>query len=280
MNRATYYLLTDENGRCFRASTLLAGTSWQYANDGLDVISQNIWECGTTPVLAVMKNPLHAECAKPRLYKVALRERYVGASRTRELTIDENEMPAVSPEQKLAFAMYVVRQLAPEHSFSHWAERWLSRIDRSVTGARMAMNSLVETVKEVDVSIAELNRLGLHGPGASDYHDAKYDFLWRAYEVVEAALASILKSEHWQQDVAEKVATATRGALTEEQLADLADLAMHVAADSNMVSYVSSPKVILRRERDANVPASYAVFEFSDTGLQIEQYDEANENHG
>ena len=280
MIRTTHYLLTDEDGRCFRASRLLAGTCWQYADDGLDVISQNIWECGSTPELAVMKNPLHAESVKPRLFKVSLREKYVGASRTRELTINEDEMPAVSPEQKLAFAMYVVRQLAPEHAFSHWVERWLSRMDRSVTGVRLAMKSLVETAEEVDISVVELNRLGLRGAAKSDYHEAKYDFLWRAYEIAEAALAMITKPEHWQNLVAEKVATVVGGVLNEAQLADLADLAMLVAADSNVVSYVSSPKTILRREREDNASASYAVFEFSDTGLQIKQYDEATESRG
>jgi hypothetical protein len=277
MNRKTYYLLTDEDGRCFRASTLLAGTCWQYANDGLDVISQNIWECGATPVLAVMKNPLHSECASPRLFKITMREKYVGASLTRDLTVDENEMPDVSPEQKLAFAMYVVRQLAPEHAFSHWVERWLSRMDRSATGVRLAMKSLIETAEEVDISVIKLNHMGLRGAAKSDYHEAKYDFLWRAYEITEAAQVMIMKPERWRNIVAEKVATATGGALEETQLADLADLAMHIAAETNFVAYVSSPKKILRREREQSSPASYAVIEFSDTGLQIEQYDVVKE---
>jgi translation elongation factor EF-Ts len=120
--------------------------------------------------------------------------------------------------------------------------------------------------------------MGLRGAAKSDYHEAKYDFLWRAYEIAEAALSTITKPEHWQNRVAAKVATATGGALNESQLADLADLAMHVAADSNVVAYVSLPKKILRREHAKNTPASYAVFEFSDTGLQIEQYDDAKEN--
>jgi hypothetical protein len=272
-----YYLLTAHDGSCFRTGKLQSGAFRHRANVGQDVVSQNIWECAATPDLAVMKNPLHAQNPGTRLFTIDLRENRIPQSVTRELKISPAVIPAVSPEQKLAFAMYVVRQLAPEHEFSHWVERWLSRIDRSSIGTKLAIRSLIDTAEEVDISIAEMSELGFKGARLSDYHDAKYDFLWRAYDVVEAAMLMLEKPNRWHASLSEKVATCTQGALEEEQLADLADVAMHVAAEPNVISYISTPQKVLRSERDVKNRSSYSVFELSDTGLLIEQFDDAQQ---
>jgi translation elongation factor EF-Ts len=60
-------------------------------------------------------------------------------------------------------------------------------------------------------------------------------------------------------------------------LADLADVAMHVAAEPNVISYISTPQKVLRSERDVKNRSSYSVFELSDTGLLIEQFDDAQQ---
>lgn len=229
-----------------------------------------------------MKNPLHAECHGSRLFKLDYRKKTRCEAATRELDISEVPVPTVVAEQKLAFAMYAVRQLAPEHRFSHWVERWLSRIDRSRTGARLAMLSLVESAEEVEILLDELSRLGFQESRARSYQNTKLDFLWRAWSVAEAAIVYVEKAERWDVALAEKIATSVKGAFNEGGLADLADLAMHVESKVPVSSYVSEPSVIVRRDEE-RLPStqdegSYAVFELGDTGLLIEQYDDIPPN--
>lgn len=278
MNKATHYLVTDSNGRCFRSGRIEVGRYSQLPDNGNDIVSQNLWECAVSPVLAVMKNPLHAECHGSRLFRIDCRKKTRRETVTRKLDISEVPLPMVVAEQKLAFAMYAVRQLAPEHRFSHWVERWLSRIDRSRTGARLAMLSLVETAEEVEISLNELSRLGFHESRAKNYQNNKLDFLWRAWSVGEAAIVFIEKAERWKVTLAEKIATSVKGVLNEARLADLADLAMHVEPKTPTASYVSEPKVIVRRDSERLLSrqdaVSSAVYELKDTGLLIEQYDD------
>ena len=197
---------------------------------------------------------------------------------TRKLDISEVPLPKVVAKQKLAFAMYAVRQLAPEHRFSHWVERWLSRIDRSRTGARLAMLSLIETAEEVEISLNELSRFGFQESRARNYQNTKLDFLWRAWSVAEAAIVYVEKAERWEAVLAEKIAISVKGALNESRLADLADLAMYVEPKALVSSYVSEPWVVVRHD-EARQPSrqdadSSAVFESKDTGLLIDQYDD------
>lgn len=279
MDEKICYLLTNHQGQCFRSGRVQSGTYWERVHSETDVVSQNIWECAATPELAVMKNPIHALNSGAKLYLIKFRDRTIPHAGMRELKISNIMIPAVSPEQKLAFAMYVVRQLAPEHQFSHWAERWLSRIDRSTTGAKLALGSVIDTAREVDLSMAEMSKLGFKGTRLSEYHNAKYDFLWRAYDVIEAAMLILEKPIRWHASLAEKVATCARGALNDVQLGELAEVAMHVATDPNVVSYISSPQKVLRGEHEENIKSFSTVFELSDTGLLIEQSDDVQQGN-
>ncbi len=259
----------------------MAGFYRQSAEEGKDIISQNLWECSESPVLAVMKNPLHAECDKPKLFRIDCREKTKRDSVIREFSISDDDLPKVSSEQKLAFAMYVVRELAPEHRFSHWVERWLSRVDRSRTGARLAMQSLIETAEEVEISLNELTRLGFQKSKAHEFQKSKHDFLWRAWSVAEAAVVFIERPERWEITLAEKVVAAVKGTLNETHLADLADLAMYVAPEKPNANYISPPRVIIRRGEETTLRkqdvASYAVYELRDTDLLIEQHDDISQ---
>jgi hypothetical protein len=282
VNRAAQYLVTDSNGRCFRVGRIETGCFRRLPDNGNDIVSQNLWECAVSPVLAVMKNPLHAECRGPRLFRIDCRKKTRRETVALKLDISEVALPTVVAEQKLAFAMYAVRQLAPEHRFSHWVERWLSRIDRSRTGARLAMLSLIETAEEVEVSLNELSRLGFQESRTRNYQNTKLDFLWRAWSVAEAAIVYVEKTERWEVALAEKIATSVKGVLNESRLADLADLAMHVEPKAPVGSYVSETWMTLRRDEE-RLPStqdadSSAVFELKDTGLLIRQYNDIPPN--
>ncbi|MEE8481988.1 MAG: hypothetical protein V3S12_01415, partial [Acidiferrobacterales bacterium] len=64
------YLLVDDDGRSRRGGVIeaeAANASLQYRRQ---IISQNIWECAETPLLAVLINPLHAESVVPRLFEL------------------------------------------------------------------------------------------------------------------------------------------------------------------------------------------------------------------
>lgn len=250
----TTYLITDSNCRSHRGVDIPCGHIQQAKHVDADLISQNIWECASSPLLAVMLNPLYEECIQPRLF--AIRSHKVsdgGDEITVNLHVRETQVPSVSPKQKLAFAMYAIRELSPNHAFSFWVEHWLSHIDRSATAIRLTWKALLDTANDADYSLDNLNYLGASISERERYHDSEFEFLRRAREVVMAAMVYVEKPQRWQITMAERVASAVAGRFTDDKLLTFAELAMHVAVDElpprpHLPHYFSEPKQVFRQQ--------------------------------
>lgn len=240
------YLLTDVNGRSRRGTIIEANCANPNRQFGGDVVSRNIWECADTPLLAVMVNPLHAECVLPRLFEI----RGFGQEQNKIDRIREIGLPKVLPEQKLAFAMYCVRSLAPDDAFAAWVERWLANIDRSFVGVQLVRRQQAETAAQGDKIMATLSGFGARTSEINRLYDSEFEFLRRAGDVVDAAATLIEKPRQWQVTLSELVATATSNILDDTKRSEFAKLAVQVISADNNKRQMSQPKRLLRRRDD------------------------------
>jgi len=258
------YLLTDLNGKTRRGTTIETNRKNGKRQHG-DIVSQNVWECADTSLLAIMINPLHAECVRPRLFEIRGEFKQ---DRNTVHRVGEIVLPDVSPEQKLAFAMYCVRSLVPDHTFGAWVERWLANIDRSIVGAQQVRRQLEMSAEQGDKALAMLSDFGARESDINRLHDSEFEFLRRARDVVDAAATLIEKPRQWQVTLSELVATATNHILGDTRRSELAELAVRVVPASSNKRQLSEPKRLLRR-RDDDRPRkpntrAYAVYQGSE----------------
>lgn len=227
---ACRFLLTDSNGRTRRGSCVEKICSYIISPKDSDIIVQNIWECGESPLLAVMSNPLHVDgVGPPRLFKVSCHTiRSTDTSCLRECHAHELEVPMVSAEQKLVFAMYSVRELSPDHAFAAWVVRWLANIDRSDIGAILARRELERTAEQIDGLLSAHTWFWQSKKKHRLLHEDQFEFLRRARDVVDAAITLIEQPERWQVTVAELIATATSGLHSRNKRIEFAELATKV----------------------------------------------------
>jgi hypothetical protein len=206
------YLLTDANGRSLRGSQIHAGHFIQSRHEGGDLISRNTWECMSTPQLAVMVNPLHAQSEHTRLFEIRHREVALVPRRAGvNLYIRELSVPTVLPAQKLAFAIMAVRDLDYDHPFADWAQRWLSGADRSAIAVRLALGALNRVRKTSRGS----------GVGAAE-------FARRGQDALSAALLWARKPPGWEQGLPEYVAAAVSGLPDTAVLAHFARMSLSI----------------------------------------------------
>lgn len=230
------YLLTDANGRSLRGSQLHSGHLIQSRHDGEDLISRNTWECMSTPQLAVMVNPLHAQSAPARLFEIRHREVALVPRRAGvNLYIRELSVPTVVPIQKLAFAIMAVRDLDYDHPFTDWAQRWLSGADRTTIAARLALASLNK--------VAVTQRTGGADPA---------EFARRGQDVLSAAMLWARKPAGWEQGLPEYVAAAVSGLPDTAVLAHFArmSLSMHLEPETEGTAVAGEGKYTIIRQQD------------------------------
>lgn len=233
------FLLTDANGRSVRGVQIRAGRAIQSRHGGADMISHNIWECASSPQLAVMINPLHATSVHPRLFEIHHNEvALVPGRAVVNLRIRELQVPTISAAHKLAFAILTVRGLDPAHSFYGWGDRWLSGFDRTTIAARLAL--------------AALKPRRQSGADAAP----ESEFQRRAREVVTAALLWQRQPKQWQQHLAEHVAIAVSGLPDSPAMRDFANLALDVIEERGepKTPEYEPPRYRLFRQQEAQSP--------------------------
>src|SRR6185312_3385288 len=86
------------------------------------------------PLLAVFLNPIHGNFSAPRLWlaegEIALRDGQLKCGCVSLTTIRELDMPVVTTEQRVRFAILCALAVCHEPPFVEWATRWLDGTDR------------------------------------------------------------------------------------------------------------------------------------------------------
>lgn len=96
------------------------------------------------PLLAVLMNPIHADIDSPRLFEaegeiVADDGAKVGCSQLR--LVRELDVPQVTVEQRIRFAVLCALEVCDEPGFVTWAQRWLLGEDRTAGAAWVAADA-------------------------------------------------------------------------------------------------------------------------------------------
>lgn len=96
------------------------------------------------PRLAVLFNPIHADIRNPRIHKIECDE--IGTDGLKgwarhQRIIEEIDLPVISLEQKVAFAIYCAKPFCNDPAWLSWAENWMNGTDRSAWAASAARST-------------------------------------------------------------------------------------------------------------------------------------------
>jgi hypothetical protein len=113
--------------------------------EGNQMCTDQVLHCYNHPLLAILFNPLHADISNPRLFEIEIDKivntdglKYASKSQTliKELTI-----PEISLEQKVEFAIRVVKLVCKDTNWNTWADNWLDKSDRTKKSAYAAYHA-------------------------------------------------------------------------------------------------------------------------------------------
>jgi hypothetical protein len=94
----------------------------------------------TSPLLAVLLNPIHANISEPRLFEAEVggkckTDRGLKEGYTKGTLVKEIPLPVVTLTQKVAFGILCALEVYKKPSFVKWAKDWLKNTDRTYAAA-------------------------------------------------------------------------------------------------------------------------------------------------
>ena len=132
------YKLTDENGytRAGESNACLWGENVSHSGTGKGMLCTEGWiHAYTSPLLAVLLNPIHADIENPRLWEaqgvVEKSDKGLKVGCKTLTTIREIPLPEISSNQRIAFAILCTKEVCQDKKWNLWADKWLSGEGRS-----------------------------------------------------------------------------------------------------------------------------------------------------
>jgi len=116
-------------------------TKWkETSGEGGRLCTKGWLHCYTSPELAVIMNPIHADIDNPRMLIVKVEGKTLDdyglkEGWTRMRRIKEIAVPEITLVQKVAFGVYCALEGSADRKFIKWANDWLSGKDRSAEAA-------------------------------------------------------------------------------------------------------------------------------------------------
>jgi hypothetical protein len=156
----------------------LDGVEKKAVGKGKTLCSKDLIHYYNDKILAIIFNPIHAKIQNPRLIEIEIdneisHDGLKGGCKTARY-IKEIDVPVVSLEQRVKFAVIVALSVYKDETFSMWAQDWLSGKDRTMESAKAAMTSAVAA----SVAVSEVSMSAFSAAEAASW--AASSALWAA----------------------------------------------------------------------------------------------------
>jgi len=118
---------------------------------GTELCTPQVFHAYRSDLLASLLNPIHADYSPAVLWACETDEIVaddglkIGVKDLRPIT--QLDLPSPSTEQRVRFALLCALAVYKDPEFEHWANAWLSGVDRSLDSARAAEAAPLNLVK-------------------------------------------------------------------------------------------------------------------------------------
>ena len=175
-----YYKLLTQEMTSHNYTTWEIGVPITIAKEGVEMCSDQVLHCYNHPLLAVIFNSIHADILNPKLFEISV-DKIVNtdglkfASKSQTL-IKEISLPEITLEEKIEFAIKVVKLVYKDELWNSWADAWLSGEDCSKNSARTAARAAARAAR-ADIAYAAAHsaaRAASYASYAADAAAASY----------------------------------------------------------------------------------------------------------
>ncbi len=221
------YKLTDEHSRTYDNTQWGENVTHAAKGRGNELCSDGVIHAYTSPILAVLCNPIHADFSDPVLWEaegeiVASDGLKTGVKKL--TTIRRIPLPSITPEQRVKFAILSALQVEQNQTFVAWAQTWLSGQDRSKTAAKEAAETAARAAEAAEAAAWAAGEAAWATEAARAAARAAWAAAWAA-EAARAAAWAAARAAAWAARAAARAA-AWAAAGTEIDFAELAEEAM------------------------------------------------------
>ena len=197
----------------------------------------------TSPLLAVLLNPVHADFKDPRLFEaegeVEKTDRGLKIGCRELKCVNEIALPVITNGQKVRFAILCSLEVYDCPKYVKWSNSWLSGADRSAKSARSALRSVASASRASSAawSVTAWEDSSVCAALAAEEADrsAKSVAIWADSSVwpvpaADEAAASALSVARSVAAVAASAAAASRAARSRSVAIDFISLAQRAVA--------------------------------------------------
>ena len=136
------YKLTDENMQTYGHYQWKIG-EWKSTSGEGELCSSGWLHCYSSPLLAVLLSPAHANFINPRLFIAETigrgkHDHGLKSGYKKMRLIKEIELPEITRTQRIAFGILCAKEVYKDATWNKWADNWLNGTDRSAYAATYA----------------------------------------------------------------------------------------------------------------------------------------------
>jgi hypothetical protein len=215
----TIYKLTDAAMQTYGGFQWALGETRTTLGEG-ELCDEGWLHCYEDKHIGVIMNPIHAHLdpSTMRMFEGIgggnrLDDHGLKCGYTELTLVKEIDVPIISTEHRVAFAILCAKRVYGNAEWTRWAERWLSGEDRSEAAAREAWDAAWAAVSAA-ARAADLSAAAARGAAMAAARAVA--------RAADADAAAVVAMAAW--DVAMAAAWADRAAMAVEWAADAADL--------------------------------------------------------
>lgn len=147
----TRYKLTNQDLTTHEGHPWVVGEWQEILTADVKICTADVFHYYYSPEQAVLFNPIHAAIQAPLLWEIECSEEVntdtlKGACKRMRL-VRQIPLPVITPEQRVAFAIYCAEAVADDPTWLAWASGWMSGEDRSVKAAAKAAEAWAAEAK-------------------------------------------------------------------------------------------------------------------------------------
>ena len=175
------YKLTDNNMRTYNECQWEIG-KWKETDGKGELCGEGWLHCYSSPLLAVLLNPIHAKFLSYSLFIAETKgrgkhDKGLKSGYKAMRLVKGIDAPVVSTNQRIAFALLCAKEVSKDPQWNKWADEWLSKKNRSIAAA--------------DDAYAAAAYVPAYAADAAAY---------AAYAAANAAYDACEKEREWQSD--------------------------------------------------------------------------------
>lgn len=229
------YILANSENHTRRGSRIMPGSSSFSSQASSNIVARNASEMAPSPLAAIMLNPWHAQLDEAKMLELQFSTgKFEVSDPVINMRVREVDLPEATTDQKIIFALMVIKKVYNNERFNLWADSWISGTDRSAESSGKFIAYLGRFATETRGMNDSLRSMGLRNSDLETIGAHDSGFCARASEAVFAAQMYVDRPDSWPLLASRSVSSAVAGLAGIVDFAAIAERAIGASSKTVM----------------------------------------------